>query len=77
MIRWRIPEILAEWGWTAYRLAQETGLTIPAAYRLAKDRPVERIDAATLDTMCRVFGMSPGDLLEYTVGAAPRPKKRK
>jgi len=64
MIRWRILELLNERGWTAYRLAQEAQLTVPAAYRLAKSEAVRRIDAATLETLCEVFDKEPGDLIE-------------
>jgi len=64
MIRWRIPELLKERGWTPYRLAQEAKLTVPAAYRLAKGKAVQRIDAATLETLCNLFKAQPGDLLE-------------
>jgi DNA-binding Xre family transcriptional regulator len=65
MIRWRIAEILEQRDWTAYRLAQEAGITVPAAYRLARSRPVQRIDAGTLETLCALFGVQPGKLLEY------------
>ena len=65
MIRWRIAKMLDERGWSPYKLAQETGLTMPAAYRLAKGEPVQRIDAATLDTLCRAFDVQPGELLEW------------
>jgi DNA-binding Xre family transcriptional regulator len=63
-IRWTIPELLEKKGWTAYRLAQETGLTVQAAYRLAKGEPVQRIDADTLERLCRVFEVQIGDILE-------------
>lgn len=76
MIRWRIPELLKERGWTAYRLAQETGLTVPAAYRLAKGEPVQRIDAATLETLCETFGVQPGDLLEWERNSPKRGRVR-
>jgi DNA-binding Xre family transcriptional regulator len=66
MIRLRLAEVLAQRGWTAYRLAQETGLTVPAAYRLAKrDRRLARIEAATLDRLCLALDVQPGQLLEW------------
>lgn len=66
MVRFRLAEILEGRGWTAYRLAQETELTVPAAYRLADpDRPVQRLDMTTLDTLCRVLKVQPGELLEW------------
>lgn len=63
MIRWRVAEQLEKRGWTAYRLAQEAGFSIPLAYRLVKSEPIQRIDAATLETLCRVFEVDPGELL--------------
>jgi DNA-binding Xre family transcriptional regulator len=69
VIRWRLPELLEKRGWTAYRLAQETGLTVPAAYRLAKEgRELQRLDMETLDTLCRVLRVKPGQLLTYEEG---------
>jgi DNA-binding Xre family transcriptional regulator len=66
MVRFRLAEILEGRRWTAYRLAQETELTVPAAYRLADpDRPVQRLDMTTLDTLCRVLKVQPGELLEW------------
>ena len=72
MIRWRIIELLGERGWTPYRLAHEAGITIPAAYRLAKDKPVQRIDTATLESLCDVFRVAPCDLIERV----PNPRHR-
>ncbi len=59
MVRFRLAEVLErKRGWTAYRLAQETDLTVPAAYRPADpDRPVQRLDMNTLDTLCRVLNV--------------------
>lgn len=69
MIYWRVAEQLSRRGWTAYRLAQEAGMTVTLAYRLATpDKPVRRIDAETLETLCRTFGVKPGDLLRYVPG---------
>lgn len=66
MIRWTVAKQLADRDWTAYRLADEAGLSIPLAYRLAKPGGVQRIDAATLETLCRLFVVEPGELLELS-----------
>lgn len=69
MIRFRLDEILNEKGWTPYRLAQETGLTVPTAYRLADPRQrFGRFRTDTLDRLCRALGVQPGDLLEWVPG---------
>jgi putative transcriptional regulator len=66
MIRFRLATILARKGWTPYRLARETGLTVPTAYRLA-DPELEfgRFTADTLDRICAALNVQPGDLLEW------------
>lgn len=66
MIHWLLPDILKHRKLTAYGLAKSTGLTVQAAYRLADPkRSLQRLDIETLDTLCRVLKVSPGELLEY------------
>lgn len=65
-MRWRINRLLKERGWTAYRLAQETGLTVPAVYRLSKQNAqMGRVEGSTLDRLCEALGVQPGELLEW------------
>jgi DNA-binding Xre family transcriptional regulator len=74
MIRFRLAEVLAEKGWTPYRLAQVTGLTVPTAYRLADpELRFGRFTTATLNRLCEALGVQPGDLLEWVPEEAPRP----
>ncbi|MEP6691659.1 MAG: helix-turn-helix transcriptional regulator [Gemmatimonadaceae bacterium] len=81
MIRLRLADVLARKGWTPYRLARETGLTVPTAYRLADpEQRFGRFTADTLDKLCAALGVQPGDLLEWIIeapsrsrGAAKRP----
>ena len=66
MIRFRLSELLKRRGWTPYRLSQETGLTVPTAYRLADpDMQFGRFTADTLDRLCVALGVQPGDLLRW------------
>jgi putative transcriptional regulator len=61
-----LAEVLKKRGWKAYRLAKETGLTIPTAYRLADpDQEFGRFSADTLDRLCAALDVQPGDLLEW------------
>jgi putative transcriptional regulator len=81
MIRFRLAEVLKRKGWTPYRLAQETGLTVPTAYRLA-DPGLEfgRFTTDTLDRLCRALEVQPGDLLEWEPegrGKRRRPLRRR
>ena len=66
MIRFRLADVLKRKGWTPYRLSQETGLTVPTAYRLA-DPELEfgRFTTDTLDRLCRALDVQPGDLIQW------------
>lgn len=66
MIRFHLAAILKQKGWTPYRLARETGLTVPTAYRLA-DPALQfgRFTAETLDRLCAALNVQPGELLEW------------
>jgi DNA-binding Xre family transcriptional regulator len=66
LVRFHLAAILERKGWTPYRLARETGLTVPTAYRLA-DPEVQfgRFTADTLDRLCAALGVQPGELLEW------------
>jgi putative transcriptional regulator len=66
MIRFRLAEVLERKGWTPYRLAQVTGLTVPTAYRLADPAlRFGRFTTDTLDRLCSALEVQPGDLLEW------------
>ena len=66
MIRLKLAALLKKRGWTAYRLAKETGITMPAAYRLGDpDFIPGKIDIPTLDKVCRVLDVQPGRILEW------------
>ena len=71
LIRLRLADVLADRGWTPYRLARETGLTVPTAYRLANTSiRFGRFTAETLDRLCAALGVQPGDLLEWIPDSA-------
>jgi len=66
VIRFRLAAALKRKGWTPYRLSQETGLTVPTAYRLADpDMEFGRFTADTLDRLCAALQVQPGELLEW------------
>jgi DNA-binding Xre family transcriptional regulator len=65
MIEWTIADLLEKKGWTAYKLAAETGLTVPAAYRLAAGGRIQRIDADTLERLCRALNVTPNQLIAF------------
>jgi putative transcriptional regulator len=75
MVRWKIAGLLKRRGWTAYRLAQETGITVPAVYRLAKQNAqMGRVEGDTLDKLCDALQCQPGDLLEHI---PDKPKRKR
>jgi DNA-binding Xre family transcriptional regulator len=66
MIRFHLATVLKRKGWTPYRLARETGLTVPTAYRLADPTlRFGRFTADTLDRLCAALRVQPGDLLKW------------
>ena len=73
MIRFHLAAVLKRKGWTPYRLAQETGLTVPTAYRLADPAlRFGRFTADTLDRLCAALGVQPGELLEWVPDRSDR-----
>jgi DNA-binding Xre family transcriptional regulator len=66
VIRFQLASVLKQRGWTPYRLSQETGLTVPTAYRLADpDMEFGRFTVDTLDRLCAALAVQPGDLLAW------------
>lgn len=53
---------LSDAGWSTYRLQMEREIPNSAIIRIRKN---ESITMATLDTICRLTGLKPGDLLDY------------
>jgi putative transcriptional regulator len=67
--------VLRARGWTAYRLAKESGLTVPAVYRLARQKvQLGRVEGDTLNRFCAALGCQPGELLEYI---PDKPKRKR
>ncbi len=81
MIRFRLAELLKQRDWTAYRLAQETGLSLTRAYNLAAEgKDFALFKTETLDRLCAALGVQPGELLEWMPdqksAAAPAKRRR-
>jgi DNA-binding Xre family transcriptional regulator len=69
IMRLRLPELLEEQQppMTAYGLAKASGgrISRSTAYRLTRNRGVVRyLDSELLETLCDVFDLEPGELLE-------------
>ena len=75
MIRFKLASVLRRKGWTPYRLSQETGLTVPTAYRLADpDMEFGRFTVETLDSICAALKVQPGELIQWVPNGRPRRK---
>lgn len=69
MIINRVSRLLGERRQSVADLARGAGISYPAAYRLYRDDP-KGIDFATLDKLCRHFGVGVGEILEYVPDAS-------
>ena len=77
-IRLRIPELLDARGWTTYRLAKASGISLSAAYRLVDKRgALKTFPAKLLEALSDGLGVEPAELFERvrtakTGGRRPR-----
>jgi DNA-binding Xre family transcriptional regulator len=62
-VRLRLPEILAEKGWTQTELAIKTGLSKNAVSQLCRN-PVG-IKLETIEMLLKALGITPAELFEY------------
>lgn len=64
MIQFRLDKLLEKRGWTAYRLAKESGIH-PSVISKYVNNQVREISLDTLDALCRTLACRAGDLIEY------------
>lgn len=64
MIQFRLDKLLEKRGWTAYRLAKESGIH-PSVLSKYVNNQVREISLDTLDALCRTLACRAGDLIEY------------
>lgn len=64
MVRLRVKELVAERGLTWKKFAEETGLSKQTVHALISGK-MTRLDLKTLDVLCKYFGVSVGELVEY------------
>lgn len=79
-IRLRIPELLEAADLTAWGLHRRSGGRISAstAYRLVQFRgELANFPAATIEALCDVLGVTPGDLFERDKPTKGRSKAKK
>ncbi|MEO0396815.1 MAG: helix-turn-helix transcriptional regulator [Cyanobacteria bacterium P01_A01_bin.137] len=66
VIHWRLAVIMAERNVRNKDLAALTGISERSISRLKVRRQISRIDAETLDALCKALNCQPGDLMVYT-----------
>jgi DNA-binding Xre family transcriptional regulator len=65
--------LLGSRGWLHYAAFDETGLTVPAVYRLARQNAqMGCVEGTTLDKLCDALEVQPGELLEHIPDKAKR-----
>lgn len=64
MIIFRLDRLLVKRGWTAYRLAQESGIH-PSVLGKYRHNEVKEISLETLNSLCKALSCRAGDLIEY------------
>lgn len=64
MISFRLDKLLEKRGWTAYRLAKESGIH-PSVLSKYVNNQVREISLETLNALCEALGCHAGDLIEY------------
>lgn len=62
-IYWTLKALLAKAGVTPGSLAAQAGLHRQSLYAILKDPHAGRIEAETLDALCKALDCQPGDLL--------------
>jgi DNA-binding Xre family transcriptional regulator len=70
MIANRVKALAEERQWSVAELQRQSGLEYSICYRIFMNRSV-RFDLATLDALCRAFGVGVGELLEYSALPVP------
>ena len=64
MIKFRLDKLLEKRGWTAYRLAKESGIH-PSVLSKYVNNQVREISLDTLNALCEALTCRAGDLIEY------------
>ncbi|MGH9824112.1 MAG: helix-turn-helix domain-containing protein [Blastocatellia bacterium] len=65
MIKWTVREVAERAGInSAYELMQEAEIHVTTAYQLWKGT-ARRLDISTLNKLCKLFRVPPGQLLEF------------
>jgi DNA-binding Xre family transcriptional regulator len=66
VVRLNVAKLLRKRHMTAYQLAKLSGLPIASCYRLARPGGTfRRIEARTVDELCKALRCRPGDLFVY------------
>jgi DNA-binding Xre family transcriptional regulator len=70
MAYWRLREIAEPQRWNARKIAQATGLAYNTVWGIWANRS-KRADLETMDTLAKLLGVAPGDLVGPGDGVVP------
>jgi putative transcriptional regulator len=66
-VRWRVRELAEPERWSARKLAEAADLAYGTVWPIWNGK-AKRVDLETLDALCRVLKVEPGDLLRREPG---------
>ena len=67
MVRLNVAALMKKRDMTAYQLSKLSGIPLSSAYRLARPGgSFRRIEARTVDRLCKALRCRPGDLFVFT-----------
>jgi putative transcriptional regulator len=70
MVRLELARLLRQRKMTGYALAKATGLSQTTVYSLLRrGGEFDRLEARTIDALCRALECTPGELISYRKGA--------
>ena len=70
-VRWRVREIAEPERWSARKLAEAADLAYGTVWAIWSGK-AKRADLETLDALCRVLKVAPGDLLVRDAQGPPK-----
>lgn len=72
-VRWQLKEIAEPERWTARKLALQAGLAYNTVWLIWTGK-ARRADLETIDALCRILKVKPGDLLTWHEEEIPPPQ---
>ena len=71
----RISELTTERGWSTYKLAQKSGLSVSTIANISRRNTVPSL--STLETLCDAFGITLSQFFSEDINAVPLTQEQK